>query len=216
MTWSRFDDVHATGAIAPQQAADLTSAGLWTSTYTGKRVQLLKPRLEDIDIEDIAHHLAHLNRWVGSTRVPYSVAQHSVLVATLCPPDAQLWALLHDASEAYLGDVNARLKAWQGMSRYLLLEDVHQRMIYQRFGLSGDVPPIVREADLMVRAAEALDLRLHPIEEYRGVQRAAMTITPEPPARAKGIFLKSFERLMARQRVASEASAVADAKDPRR
>lgn len=77
-------------------------------TASGRDLLLSRP--DAICIEDIAAHLAKINRFNGATSDPYSVAQHSALVqrlAALSGGDAatQLWALLHDAHEAYLGDM---------------------------------------------------------------------------------------------------------------
>lgn len=77
-------------------------------TASGRDLILARP--DTVDIEDIAAHLSKINRFNGATREPYSVAQHSVLVArilALAGHDAatQLWGLLHDAHEAYLGDM---------------------------------------------------------------------------------------------------------------
>lgn len=67
-------------------------------------------------IRDIAHHLANLCRYNGATWRHYSVAEHSLLVATILrlrgeSPAVQLAGLLHDAHEAYLGDVSTPIKA---------------------------------------------------------------------------------------------------------
>lgn len=50
--------------------------------------------------------LAKINRFNGRTPQPWSVAAHSVLVEALCPEiDMKGWALLHDAHEAFIGDI---------------------------------------------------------------------------------------------------------------
>jgi hypothetical protein len=49
--------------------------------------------------------LAKLPRFNGRTHWPWSVAAHSMLVSQLCPPDLQAWGLLHDAHEAFIGDI---------------------------------------------------------------------------------------------------------------
>ena len=82
----------------------------WIRTHTGLRFDLLDPRPEAIDPRDVAHALARLCRFGGHVRRFYSVAQHSLLVADLAPLGLELPALLHDASEAYLGDVVAPLE----------------------------------------------------------------------------------------------------------
>ena len=74
--------------------------------YSGP-LQLLQLKVEQIDIRDICHGLAAINRFNGQTRVPISVLWHSLMVATLCsekPAKTQLEALFHDAGEAYVGD----------------------------------------------------------------------------------------------------------------
>lgn len=82
----------------------------WMETWLGNRVDLLNPDPSQIDIRDIARHLSIINRFSGATKAPYSVAQHSLYVSMLVPEAWQLHALLHDAHEAYLGDINTPLK----------------------------------------------------------------------------------------------------------
>src|SRR5580765_2644929 len=80
-------------------------------TFSGKHVNPLNLRPEDIDIVDIAHALACCNRFAGHCRRPINVAQHSVYVSRLCDDTGfERQALLHDASEAYLGDITKWLK----------------------------------------------------------------------------------------------------------
>ena len=122
-------------------------------TYTGKQVNPLDLRPEDVCIEDIAHHLACCNRFAGACRVPISVAQHSVYAAQLCweTPHA-LQALLHDAAESYLGDITKWLKGTPEMAGYRAAEDKAQRLIYRVFGCAEEDAPEVKEADrLLVR-----------------------------------------------------------------
>jgi uncharacterized protein len=85
-----------------------------------------------IDIEEIAHHLSIENRFGGATIFPYSVAQHSVIVAKNLPPKYQMLGLLHDAHEAYCKDVNPAIKnkvqSWQEF------EDEVQDFVLKGFG----------------------------------------------------------------------------------
>lgn len=78
------------------------------TTYTGKVFSFIDPQPEDICIEDIAHHLSLICRFNGACRVHYSVAQHSVYVSEIVSVKAQ--ALLHDAGEAYYGDITSPFK----------------------------------------------------------------------------------------------------------
>ena len=82
----------------------------WIITYSGKKFYHLAPSAEMVDIVDIAHALSLTCRWTGHTRYHYSVAQHSWYFSYLVPKEFALSALLHDASEAYLGDMNRPLK----------------------------------------------------------------------------------------------------------
>ena len=79
--------------------------GDWFLTYTGRQFWPLDPRPEDICIRDIAHHLSLCCRFNGACRVHYSVAQHSVMVANILPAPLRFWGLMHDATEAYVGDM---------------------------------------------------------------------------------------------------------------
>ena len=77
---------------------------------SGKLVDLERPRVEDIVFADIAHALANTIRFGGHGERGATVAQHSVHVSQICPPHLARWALLHDAAEAYLGDMASNLK----------------------------------------------------------------------------------------------------------
>ena len=77
----------------------------WILTWSGKRFDLFEPTPEMIDPRDIAQALGTIARFNGHTKEHYTVAQHSVIVANLVPPEHQLAALLHDATEAYIGDM---------------------------------------------------------------------------------------------------------------
>lgn len=146
--------------IAPRMSAvfswDVISGSILT--FSGRRFSPLDPRLEDIRIEDIAHSWAHLCRFGGHTRDFYSIAQHSWLVSRVCDPGVALWGLLHDASEAYLGDIVGPLKQLPEFERYRLAEQPLQRLITARFGLGPDQPDSVTEADDLMLLIEYRDL----------------------------------------------------------
>lgn len=127
-------------------------------THTGKVVDLSRFAEEDICIEDIAHALSQIIRFTGHAKAPYSVAQHSLLVAEIAPPEHRLWALLHDASEAYLGDVASPLKTL--LPQYRELEDQFQKVIAGRFGLPYPIPAAVKHADRVALMVEKRDLLL--------------------------------------------------------
>jgi len=121
-------------------------------TFTGKLVDLTRFTVEDVRLPDIAHALSCINRFTGHTVAPYSVAQHSVMVSRLCEPDDAMWGLLHDASEAYLGDVARPLKVM--LPEYVSLEKQIQQTIAKAFGLSWPMPPAIKIADNRALIAE--------------------------------------------------------------
>lgn len=86
-------------------------------THSGRAVNLANPRPSDIHLADISHAMSLLCRFGGQCSRFYSIAEHSVLVHDLVREwlpdgfsDMLLAALLHDAHEAYLGDVVSPLK----------------------------------------------------------------------------------------------------------
>ena len=83
----------------------------WIQTYTGKKFYPLEPDASLIDIRDIAHALSLKVRYNGHCDKFYSVAQHSVLMCDYISNTIyQMWALLHDAGEAYLADIPRPIK----------------------------------------------------------------------------------------------------------
>ena len=115
-------------------------------TYTGKTFNLTSPLPNDIDIVDIAHHLSCLNRFTGAAREPYTIAQHSVLVSTLCRKH-QFIGLMHDSHEAYVNDISNPFKRMPQMSGYREVEDVLQEAVFKKFKIHGTVPSEVKYAD---------------------------------------------------------------------
>lgn len=80
-------------------------------TYTGKYVDILDPDPSQICIEDIAHSLSLINRFNGHSIVPYSVGRHSIEVSKhFTDPKERLIGLMHDAAEAYMGDIPKPIK----------------------------------------------------------------------------------------------------------
>lgn len=171
-------------------------------TFTGRTFFPLQPRLEDIVIADIAHALALQCRFAGHVRLPYSVAQHSVLVSLAVPPADALWGLLHDASEAYLVDVPRPLKRLPLFAPYRVVEAMLQRTIYSRFGLAGEEPASVRDADDLLLVSEACDLLpTGPGPSWPDAVRSGQAprtpkpIVPWTPAKAERAFLDRFQLL---------------------
>lgn len=120
--------------------------GDYIQTYSGNKFYVANPRAVDVNIEDIAHALAHSTRFTGHTKEKfYSVGEHSVYACILAEElglskRVQAIALLHDASEAYCGDLNRPLK--QTLPQYKEAEDKIMNAIWERF---LDIPPTEEE-----------------------------------------------------------------------
>jgi hypothetical protein len=126
--------------------------GSWFVTRNGKRFFPLDTRVEDICIFDIAHALSMICRFGGHSRRFYSVAEHSVLVSEVVPPEDALCGLLHDATEAYIGDMVRPLK--QELPSYVKLENKLWPLIAEKFQIDPVMPPSVKHADNSVLLAE--------------------------------------------------------------
>lgn len=169
--------------------------GSWLQTFTGKQFYPLDPRAEDVDVRDIAHALSLICRFGGHVTKHYSVAQHSVIVSEIVPPHLALEGLLHDAAEAYIGDMVRPLKS--AMPEYKAVELRIERVLAQSFGLVFPFPPAIKSADLRACMTEKRDLH--------NVQRAwtpraeplPETIEPWDAQQAEAIFLARFVRLAA-------------------
>lgn len=190
----------------------------WVQTRSGRAVDLLDTKPEQIFAEDLAVQLARIPRWNGATLgrpdEVFPVAAHSVLVANLMPPDAspalRLFALLHDADEAYTGDIPSPLK-WA--MRHILqrngctinplrhIADTIQRAVLDAVGLFGPVPhrwhDAVKAADLLAMALEDKYLMaLHPrlwisLPDVARVALQPMTCSPKTAALS---FMFSLQR----------------------
>ncbi len=146
-------------------------------------------------IEDIAHALSHICRFTGHTRRFYSVAQHSVMVSQLVPREHALAGLLHDAAEAFLGDVSSPLK--QLLPEYKVIERRVEESILRRFGIPYPLDPCIKEADRIALVTERRDL-LPPdpgskVWAWTNMfQPRRRKVLPLPPAMAKQLFIDRF------------------------
>lgn len=208
----------------------------WVTTISGTAVDFIDTRPSQIKLGDIAHALARIPRFNGHTvgSIPWNVAQHSVLVTSLMPtsatPTQRLYALLHDAHEAYIGDIPAPLKialtknfaekvpgivykdelaALNGITKNL------DHAIFTAFGLPPEMMDVtkalVKECDLMALRIERDVLMVKSQREWE----IAVPEPPDPlpvlvpfvPAKAAKLFLETFFELF-RQRHDIEESRV--------
>lgn len=166
-------------------------------TRAGHYFDFSDPERSHIDIDTIAHALAHICRFTGHTSSFYSVAQHSVLVSHLVPPEHALAGLLHDAPEAYIGDVAAPLKAL--LPDYKAIEARVEAAVLAYFDLPAQLPACVKLADLCALATEQRDL-MPPNDGatwacLQGIAPSPHNITPMDPRHARLYFLARFHEL---------------------
>ena len=129
-------------------------------SHTGRIVFLFRPMPEDYSsIDEIAHQLARINRYAGAYegRESYSVAQHSVNVALLCPPHLALNGLLHDTSEIHLSDIIAPFK--HHLADYQAVEELHEEAIATTWRLAPDPDHEVKKADRNLLYWEAMAIK---------------------------------------------------------
>lgn len=145
-----------------------TTRGNWLQTYTGRAFYPLAPEVGDIDPADIAHALSLLCRYGGHVRRFMSVAEHCVLMSYAVAPENALWALLHDATEAYMGDMIRPLKL--AMPAYREAEDRLMAVICDRFGLDHEFPAEVKDADLRILRDERDALMAPPPQPWDAIE----------------------------------------------
>jgi len=171
------------------------------TTFKGARINLRDPNPEDIDPEDIAHHLANTPRFGGATESFYSVAQHCVLGARRVSQPRKRQFLMHDSPEYVLGDIPKPLKYSEEMIRFRVLEEVVWRAVTKRFGIEHDIHDEVKYMDSVLLVTEARDcLRQMPpwVYEYKEhgiLPMSDFVIEPWEPRDAKFEWMKMYREL---------------------
>lgn len=182
----------------------------WLLTQSGRAVHVDADE-RSISVRDIANHLAKINRFVGATIAPYSVAQHSVLVAEIVHATTRsaklaLYGLFHDAHEAYIGDVarpvKVALKAALGVDPIAALAERLDVAIHATIGLPWPCidAHLVNAADECALATELRDLLPEPPKGYAidGLPAAwRARIKPMRWDRAEEAFLGAYADLAA-------------------
>lgn len=184
------------------RTADSTRIGDWMITHSGRRFFPLDPRPTEVDFRDIGHALSLICRYGGHVRRFYSVAEHSTLLAEhfLMRGDFTWarYALLHDAPEAYIGDMVRPLKT--GMTLFKTAERAVERAIFRRAGLGdGPIPREVDDADKAIvideRAALFTPEVLALANWYPKLAPLGVVVTGHPPHVAERDFASMFIRL---------------------
>jgi len=137
----------------------------WIQTYPGGTpFWPLEPDIDLFALNDIAWHLSQLNRYNGGCARPYSVAEHSIRLCQQASPESKLWALLHDAHEAYIGDPVRPIK-W-ALTGYKEIADRLDLAIGKWLDLPWPIPEEVNELDFRILADERDALHKPPPFEW--------------------------------------------------
>lgn len=176
----------------------------WMQTYTGKAFDLDVPKVEQVHFEDIARALARTQRWTGHAKRRFSVAEHSVAVAALAwqmAPDQKdpgiyvRAALMHDAHEAYLGDVASPIKELlrrRARGVWDSIVDPIQKVIDERFQIQTNA-----DVELVVKTADSMSLSL---ERDQIMETSEREWEWDPPKPIAGFLLDCLDEVHAYHR----------------
>lgn len=123
------------------------------NTASGRIINLLNPTAEEINLYDIAKGLSNICRFGGQCQRFHSVAKHTLLVWYLAPKHLKQVALLHDASEAYLGDVIKPLKVLIA-DQYNPFEDLFTEIIFKKYHVNKLLLPDLKPYDMAALSHE--------------------------------------------------------------
>ncbi|MEM7200275.1 MAG: phosphohydrolase [Planctomycetota bacterium] len=184
----------------------------YIETYTGRRFYITDPA-PDFNIQDIAHALSLTCRYGGHCKRFYSVAEHSVLVARImehCAFGDPLEGLLHDATEAYVGDMPAPFKHL--VSDFTALDEQLEEKLARWAGMLWPRQSAYKIADWFALFIEARYLMPGEGRDYKDpmvYRNAALTVGDQmnlraasfgmEPRRAENLFLETYERLTQRR-----------------
>lgn len=165
-------------------------------TYTGRVFFPLEPHVADVHPLDIAHSLSMLCRYNGHVDKFYSVAEHCVILSHMVDRENAPWALLHDAAEAYIGDMSWPLK--EKMPDFKLVESGIMSVLCTKFGLDPIQPDQVTEYDRRIVVDESAALMrpaLIPWPALEGIAPLNVWIQGWSPERAKVEYELRFKQL---------------------
>ena len=163
-------------------------------TADGDYFDFVNPRV-GITLNAIARGLANTCRFGGQCLRYYSVAEHSVWVSRLVPPEMAIIGLMHDAPEAFVGDMPKPLK--EELPDYQAVEDRVERAVFAAFNLPLPLPKEVKVADRVMLATEQFQIMKnnHDWKWTRGTERADIEIACLGPDDAYAFFMERAAEL---------------------
>ena len=186
----------------------VTEEVTWIETFTGKRVNPMHLDEELIDINDIAHSLSLQCRFVGHCLMFYSIAKHSILVAETVRKELEpefpnmkeavdktcLAALLHDAAEAYLGDIARPIKHHNAFKQVVEIEKQILGKVMLKYNCTGADWQLIKKADDIMLATEAKHLMADSGKGWYLPEPALSgPFAHRSVGRAESTFLEKFE-----------------------
>ncbi len=194
-------DIYVSGYVATDDEEG--RRGFWMQTWSGRKYWPLDPRPEDVVIEDVANMLAGIARYNAATIGPniYTVAEHSYWVSVVVPAEHAFYGLMHDAAEAYCGDMIRPLR--KVMPEFNKIIELNEIAVCDRFGMDHEVPEEVVEADCRIVSDERVGLMAHmdvPDELWGNKWKGyGLAFTPWGRERAATMFLGRFYQLLGRE-----------------
>lgn len=163
-------------------------------TQSGCYINFVDLESNEYRIDDIAHALSNIGRFNGHTKKFYSVAQHCVLASRYAEIGFELEALMHDSTEAYIGDITSPLK--KILPEYQSIEHLMYKDLSKYFGFPSVITKEVKEIDIRMLATEKRDLMPKEKTEWpflNGFEPYEDKIRPWSPRKAKKEFLKRYK-----------------------
>jgi hypothetical protein len=125
---------------------------------SGRYLDLANPQPDQFEFADIAGGLSKICRFGAQIPRWYSVAEHCLLCADIAvddglPLDTQIAVLMHDATEAFLGDVVKPLKIM--LPEYTRIESAMEGAIAEKFQIDfGREEASIKQIDHAMLIAE--------------------------------------------------------------
>ncbi len=170
----------------------------YITTINSRKIDYERPDPRQIDFRDLAHALSNIRRFATHTTKFYSVAEHCFNVSVLCSAlgEDPMWGLMHDAEEAYTGDIPSPLK--KAVPGFRMVQDRLTMAVAQAFGLKGHQVPLgVKKIDRELLSHEGLHLTYGnwPPSSVLMPVVAELPLTCLAPAEASEIFIRRFQQL---------------------
>jgi hypothetical protein len=162
---------------------------IWMQSRSGRAIDMIRPRVEDICFREIADALSHLNRYAGHSEKPVSAALHTLILFDAAEERDRAYALLHDAHAAYIGEVTTpaaeaiaeiaaeRFAATAVMNAIEALRKAHDAAIFAAAGVpepSAETRKRIRLAGRVATQTERRDFLAPSRKPWRAeIERAA-------------------------------------------